>query len=96
MHVYQLLHIITANNYRWAIRLTDDYKFVEIEVTYNSGINACLKILIYGQDQGDVNENCVCSPSEEMTVIPIDSLPPHCYSPRGDDCSWPWSSKRIA
>ena len=38
----------------------------------------------------------MCSSGEEMTVTPTDSLSPHCYSPRGDDCSWPWPSIGIA
>ena len=55
--------------------------FAEIEVAYNAGMK-------YGQDRGDVNKDCACSPGEQITVAPTNNLSPHCYSPRGDDCSW--------
>ena len=43
---------------------------------------------IYDLDQGDVNEDCACSPGEEMTVAcALTDLPSRYYSPGGDDCS---------
>ena len=44
---------------------------------------------MYDINQGPAVYNaCLCSSGETPTEAPTDNLPPHCYSPRGDDCSW--------
>ncbi len=43
---------------------------------------------IYGIGNGAVYDVCRCSPGQNTTEAPTGDLPMHCYSPRGEDCSW--------
>ena len=82
--------------YQWATCLTEDYIIrISNERHICSGRVAmcwyqCM-LELYELDQGPVYNDCRCSPGETATEAPTDnlhSLQPHCYSPRGEDCSW--------
>ena len=82
------------SEYQWATCLTEEYIMRSSNQRYqcrSSTVTQCwyqCTLEVTGRDQGEVEDECLCSPGEERTESPTDSLPPHCYSPRGDDCSW--------
>ena len=82
------------SEHQWATCLTNEYIMRSSNQRHQCrqlGASQCwyqCMLEIYGLDEGEVNEDCRCSPGEVMTEAPTDDLPPHCYSPRGDDCSW--------
>ena len=80
-------------DYQWATCLTDDYIMRSSDQRHycRSGRGTvcwyqCM-VEINGIDQGPVYNSCRCSPVEP-TEAPTTDLPPHCYSPGGEDCSW--------
>ena len=86
------------SEYQWATCLTNDYITDSTSTrgkTHNChGRNRyavqcwyeCMTEF-YNLNAGSVNDNCRCSPSStSMPTVP--TLPPHCFSPRGDDCRW--------
>ena len=82
------------SQYQWATCLTEDYIMrVSNQRHYCRDPSAVIcwyqcMLEFYELDQGPVYSGCRCSPGETTTEAPTDNLPPHCYSPRGEDCSW--------
>ena len=81
------------NHSQWATCLTEDYIIrVSNQRHICRGRTAicwyqCM-LEFYDIAQGPVHNDCRCSPGETTTEAPTDNLPAHCYSPRGEDCSW--------
>lgn len=83
------------SEYQWATCLTDDYimrasdqRHLCLDRTATQCWYQCM-LELNDLEQGPVYEDCSCSPNEmPMTVAPTDDLPPHCYSPEGNDCHW--------
>lgn len=82
------------SRYQWATCLTEDYIIrVSNQRHYCRDSSAVIcwyqcMLEFHELDQGPVYNDCRCSPGETTTEAPTDNLPPHCYSPRGEDCSW--------
>jgi len=81
------------SQYQWATCLTEDYIMrASNQRHYCRGrVAVCwyqCMLELNDLDQGPVYSNCRCSPGETTTEAPTDNLPPHCYSPRGEDCRW--------
>lgn len=81
------------SQYQWATCLTEDYIIRRSNQMHvcRGRVAICwyqCMLEFYNMEQGLVNNGCRCSPGNTTTEAPTDNLPPHCYSPRGEDCSW--------
>ena len=81
------------HRYQWATCLTEDYVMRASNQRHYCRGRATVcwyqcMLELHELDQGPVYNDCRCSPSETTTEAPTDNLHPHCYSPRGEDCSW--------
>lgn len=82
------------SEYQWATCLTEDYIMRVSDNRHycrSNFVTQCwyqCMLEIHELDQGPVYEGCRCSPGEVITEAPTDVIPPHCYSPSGNDCNW--------
>ena len=81
------------SQYQWATCLTEDYIIRRSNQMHvcRGRVAICwyqCMLELYDMEQGLVNNGCRCSPGDTTTEAPTDNLPPHCYSPSGEDCSW--------
>ena len=82
--------------YQWATCLTNDYIRRSSDQQHHCLRDATIcwyqcMVELYDVELatgGPVYDGCRCSPGEMRTEAPTDNLPPHCYSPRGEDCRW--------
>ena len=78
--------------YQWATCLTENYIVRASNYRHVCRSNTAIRcyyqcmIEVYGFEEGAVYGDCSCSPGEVLPTPII--LPPECYSPSGDDCSW--------
>ena len=81
------------NYSQWSTCLTEDYIIRASNQRHicRGRVAVCwyqCMLEFYNIAEGPVYNDCRCSPGETTTEAPTDNLPPHCYSPSGEDCSW--------